>query len=78
MPSEPALDFLSVEQTISAAVATRALARALALEPGAPVLEVERMVFAADGQPVEKSRVYYPADRHEYRITLCRGKGAQR
>ena len=63
-----------IEQTISAATATRAVARALALEPGAPVLEVERMVFATDGRPVEKSRVYYPAGRHEYRITLRRGK----
>jgi len=46
---------------------------------GAPVLEVERIVFASDGLPVEKSRVYYPAGRHEYRITLRRGsKGTRR
>jgi GntR family transcriptional regulator len=67
-----------IEQTISAAIATRAVARALALEPGAPVLEVERMVFASDGRPVEKSRAFYPAGQHEYRITLRRGsKGAR-
>jgi GntR family transcriptional regulator len=67
-----------IEQTISAAVATRAVARALALEPGAAILAVERMVFASDGRPVEKSRVFYPAGRHEYRITLRRGKGGRR
>jgi len=68
-----------IEQTISATVATRAVSRALALEPGAPVLEVERIVFASDGLPVEKSRVCYPAGRHEYRITLRRGsKGTRR
>jgi GntR family transcriptional regulator len=66
-----------IEQTISAAVATRAVARALALEPGAAVLEVKRIVYASDGRPAEKSRVYYPAGRHEYRITLRRGKSAR-
>lgn len=68
-----------IEQTISADVATRAVARALALEPGAPMLKVERTVFASDGRPVETSRVYYPANLHQYRITLRRGsKGARR
>jgi len=68
-----------IEQTISADLATRAVARALALEPGAPMLKVERTVFASDGRPVEKSRVYYPANLHQYRITLRReSKGARK
>jgi GntR family transcriptional regulator len=63
-----------VEQTISSQAATRAVGRALSVEPGSPLLKVERIVFATDGRPVEKSEVFYPADRHQYRITLRRGE----
>jgi GntR family transcriptional regulator len=62
-----------VEQSISSQAASRAVARALSVEPGSPVLKVERIVCATDGTPVEKSEVFYPADRHQYRITLRRG-----
>lgn len=62
-----------IEQTISAESATRAVARALVIDPGAPLLKVERIVFAEDGVAVEKSQVFYPAQRHQYRITLRRG-----
>ncbi len=62
-----------VEQTISAAAPNRALARALALEPGYPLLLVERTVVGSDGRPLERSYAYYPANRHQYRITLRRG-----
>ena len=63
-----------IEQTISAEAPTRSVARALALDPASPLLKVERTVFAADGRPVERSRVYYPAQQHQYRITLRRGR----
>jgi len=62
-----------IEQTLSAEAATRAVARALGVDPGAPMLKAERIVFASDGTAVEKSQVYYPAQRHQYRITLRRG-----
>ena len=61
-----------VEQTISAKLATRAVARALGLAPGSPLLRVERRVYALDGMAVEQSRALYPAERHQYRITLRR------
>jgi GntR family transcriptional regulator len=62
-----------IEQTISADLATRAVGRALAIEPDAALLKVERVVYATDGSAVEKSRALYPAQRHQYRITLRRG-----
>ncbi len=65
----------NIEQTISAEAATREVARALALDPGAPLLKVERVVFSTEGVAVEKSRALYPAQRHQYRITLRRGAG---
>jgi GntR family transcriptional regulator len=67
-----------IEQTISAELATRAVGRALGLEPGAALLKVERVVYASDGTAVEKSRALYPSERHQYRITLRRGARPKR
>ncbi len=82
----PVLDLLeqhgvaldNIEQTISAAPASRAVARALGVEPGAALLKVERIVYAAKGIAVEKSQAFYPATRHQYRITLRREKKRKR
>jgi GntR family transcriptional regulator len=63
-----------IEQTIASQAASRAVARALGVEPDSPLLKLERIVFATDGKPVEKSEALYPADRHQYRITLRRGE----
>ncbi len=60
----------NVEQTISADVANRAVAKALKIAVGAPVLKVERTVYGGDGFAAEASRAIYPADRHQYRINL--------
>jgi GntR family transcriptional regulator len=68
-----AIDY--VELSIAAAGATRNVARALRVEPGTPLLKVQRTVFATDGAAVERSQVFYPAERHQYRITLRRGSG---
>lgn len=59
-----------VEQTIGAEPATRWVATHLQVEPGSPLLRVERVVFAQSGMPIEWSVALFPHDRHQYRIDL--------
>jgi GntR family transcriptional regulator len=59
-----------IQQTIAAEPASRWVAEHLHVEPGAPLLRVERVVFADDDTPVEWSIARYPHDRHQYRINL--------
>ncbi len=64
------LRIVSVEQTVSADAADRDVARALRLTAGSPVLKVERIVRAEGGVVAESSSAIYPAECHQYRITL--------
>jgi GntR family transcriptional regulator len=59
-------------QTISADAATPELARALTLTPGAPVLKVERIVYAQDERPVEYIIACYHPQMYKYRMSLER------
>jgi GntR family transcriptional regulator len=59
-------------QTISADAATPELARALQLAPGAPVLKVERTVYAQDDKPVEYIVACYHPQMYKYRMSLER------
>ena len=59
-------------QTISADAATAELARALELNPGAPVLKVERIVYAQDEKPVEFIVACYHPAMYKYRMSLER------
>lgn len=59
-------------QRISADSADADTARALGVEPGAPVLVVERVIYSDDDRPVELLLQYYRSDRFRFRVHLYR------
>ena len=60
------------EQTISATLADSAVAGALGLALGSPLLSISRIVFDQDEQPVEYIKALYRPDRYQYRMMLSR------
>ena len=62
------------EQVIEAAAAGEQAASYLGLAPGAPVLRVTRVYYAADGRPVEAVFVRYHPDHYRYSIELHAGR----
>lgn len=62
------IELTSVQQTIAATLADPAFAGPLGVEVGEPVLEVERVYFGADAQPVNFSISFYRTDRYRLEI----------
>lgn len=62
----------SARQSVSATLADPAVASALGIDPGAPLLEVRRVVFDASDRPVEYIRVLYRPDRYRFEMNLKR------
>ncbi|MFT3719160.1 GntR family transcriptional regulator [Pseudorhodoferax sp.] len=60
---------------IGAALATPAQARLLGVEPASAVLQVERVLAAADGAPLHFERTVYRADLFRYQLTTARAAG---
>jgi GntR family transcriptional regulator len=61
---------------IGASRAGRATAGALGIEPGAPVLTMERTTYSAAGQPIDFEQMSYRGDRIRYTMRLKRRRGA--
>ncbi len=57
---------------IEAARATRAVALALEIERGAPVLAIERTTYSTAGRPVDFEQMFYRGDRIRYSMRLKR------
>lgn len=68
----PGLRLSSGYQTISARAADGEPARRLGLEPGSPVLYVERVTYAVDGTPLELVAANYPGEHHRFGVHLSR------
>ncbi|MBI3636062.1 MAG: GntR family transcriptional regulator [Candidatus Rokubacteria bacterium] len=64
--------------TIRAAGATREDATALKIRPGAPILVLERVTYAADGRPLEFILFHYHADHYAFSATLPRTVKSER
>jgi GntR family transcriptional regulator len=60
------------ELSIGATVADTKVARLLAVEVGAPVLQVERVTFTRDGRPVDYEQIYCRSDNFQFRLRLER------
>ncbi len=60
----------SVRQTIGAGLADPSYAEALGIEPGAPVLEGERIYLDEADRPLFYSHAFYRADRHRFLVSL--------
>jgi GntR family transcriptional regulator len=66
----PQLQESRAQRTIEAVAATEADAKLLDVEPGSPILQIERVIIAADGAPLEYLQARYRGDRFKYQITL--------
>jgi len=64
------LKFGKAFQFIEATAAAPAVARALEVPRGSPVLVLRRTLYADDGRPVEYVEGFYRADRYRYSIWL--------
>lgn len=64
------LKFAKAFQYIEAARASAAVARALEIPRGSPVLILRRTLYADDGRPIEYVEGFYHADRYRYSIWL--------
>lgn len=57
---------------IDAGLADAALAEQLAIDPGAPVLRIERLTHDATGRPIDYEHLYCRADNFQYRLRIER------
>lgn len=64
------LKFAKAFQYIEAARASAAVARALGIARGSPLLVLRRTLYADDGRPMEYVEGFYRADRYRYSIWL--------
>lgn len=60
------------DQRIEAIAAPRFQARWLQIDPGSPVLRVNKRGYLEDGRLMELTRTYYRADRYSFQIKLYR------
>ena len=67
------VDFLHMDQAISAVAAPADVARALDLPVGAPVLQFDWQLVATDGRKVTCSQVHYRSDRYRHVVRLFPG-----
>ena len=57
---------------IGSTLADETLADQLKVEPGSPVLVIERTTHTADGTPVDYEHLYYRGDAFQYRVRVDR------
>ncbi len=70
---------VEIHQVVEATVADYDLANRLAVSFGAPLLYVERTVFALRGRPISFGQAYYRGDSYRLSVTLVRkGKGGSK
>jgi GntR family transcriptional regulator len=62
----------NAELKIEATTADEPLARLLAIEDGAPVLRIERLTRALDGQPLDFEYLHYRGDAFQYLLRVER------
>jgi GntR family transcriptional regulator len=61
---------VSAEETLTVETANPLQARLLGLEPGAPLIVVERVAFDLERRPIEWRRSRGPADRFRYHVEI--------
>lgn len=67
------LELGRADETIEATSANRDQSRRLKIDVGAPILQVERVIHLADGQPVHLDCIRYRGDAFRYRLSAERG-----
>lgn len=59
--------------TLEATLADAGVAGHLQVAPGTPVLRMERLTHARDGQPLDYEHIHYRCDHFQFRLRLQRG-----
>ena len=62
---------------IDAVLADSDLTQALNVEPGSPIMRIERLTHDVEGRPLDFEHLYYRGDALQYRLRIDRHKGAQ-
>lgn len=75
---EAGVPVASAKQKISATVADAEVAIALSIHPGAPLIEVERLVYDTEGRAVELIRVLYRPELYHFEVSMERVGGTWR
>ncbi|MQA81679.1 MAG: UTRA domain-containing protein [Streptosporangiales bacterium] len=72
LDADPRTHLASGRQQIRADGADEETAERLQIEPGAPVLRVDRVVYTKTGEPVEYLHQFYRPDRFSFRVHMER------
>jgi GntR family transcriptional regulator len=64
------------ELVVGAHLADELQARLLGVEPGSPMLHIERLTSAVDGKPVSFEHLYHRGDSFRYKVKVARKRGA--
>ncbi|MCP1455421.1 GntR family transcriptional regulator [Pseudomonas kilonensis] len=78
LENDCALTLGHADLAIDAVLADNDLTQALEVEPGSPIMRIERLTHDASGQPLDFEHLYYRGDAFQYRLRIDRQKGTQR
>ena len=76
LENDCALTLGHADLAIDAVLADSDLTQALEVEPGSPIMRIERLTHTADGAPLDFEHLYYRGDAFQYRLRIDRQKGA--
>ncbi|HEY8425541.1 MAG TPA: GntR family transcriptional regulator [Limnochordales bacterium] len=74
LQGELGIDLARAHQTLEPVLAGESEARLLGVEPGSPLLLMERTTYDATGEPVEFVRSLYRGDRYKFFVELRRDR----
>ncbi|ALI09328.1 MULTISPECIES: GntR family transcriptional regulator [Pseudomonas] len=77
LENDCALTLGHADLAIDAVLADSDLTQALEVEPGSPIMRIERLTHDASGQPLDFEHLYYRGDAFQYRLRIDRQKGTQ-
>lgn len=77
LENDCALPLGHADLAIDAVLADSELCQALELEPGSPIMRIERLTHDVNGQPLDFEHLYYRGDAFQYRLRIDRQKGTQ-
>lgn len=66
------IPLVEADESLSAAVADRRMARELDIPRNSPLLVRRRLTYTTEMRPIEFTTTFYRADRYEYKIRLAR------
>ncbi|BBP60215.1 GntR family transcriptional regulator [Pseudomonas sp. St316] len=78
LENDCALTLGHADLAIDAVLADSDLSQALEVEPGSPIMRIERLTHDTSGQPLDFEHLYYRGDAFQYRLRIDRQKGTQR